>query len=105
MKSKVKFGLDAENNAIIEGAIEWSEDLRDQVAIKFKENFKSTGNLAVMTFCFGANDQFRLTPFGGNGEDSKKMVNYLSTFQLQNLMYTITEELKNRTDVAPPLEA
>ena len=99
MKSKVKFGLDAENNAIIEGKIEWSEDLRDQVALRFKENFKSSGNLAVMTFCFDGNEQFKLTPFGGSGEDSKKMVSYLSTFQLTSLRNAISKEIEERSDI------
>ena len=89
MKSKLKFGLDANNKAIIEGYVEHSDDLRDLVAKQFTENFKTTGNLAFFTFCFDEKNQFTVTPFGGNIEDSKRLVDLLSDMQMHNIFNAI----------------
>lgn len=96
MKSKLKFGLDADNRAVIEGYIEYSEDLRDNVAQQFKQNFRHSGNLATYIYDHNNHEKFLITSFGGDLDDCKIIANRMATPQLENLLEAINEELKNR---------
>lgn len=99
MKSRLKFGLDAENKAVIECEFEHSEDLRDFVALQFKHNFKHSGNLATCLWDFSNQKRMLITSFGGDLEDSKILVNRMSTPQLENLLEAIKQEQEERLKV------
>ena len=96
MKSKLRFALDGNNKAVIDAHIEHSDDLRDEVALQFRQNFKTTGNLATMHFCFKENEQIKITPYGGDIEESKKIASELSLYQLENLTEALSIEKSNR---------
>lgn len=96
MKSRLRFALDGNNKAIIDGNIEHSEDLRDEVALQFRQNFKTTGNLATFHFCNGTNNQFSITPYGGDIEESKLIASNLPLYQLESLALAIELEKSNR---------
>lgn len=96
MKSRLRFALDGNNKAVIDGNIEHSEDLRDEVALQFRQNFKTTGNLATFNFCNGTNSQFKITPHGGDPDECRDIASRLSMFQLENLSFALEVEKNNR---------
>lgn len=96
MKSRLRFALDGNNKAVIDGNIENSEDLRDEVALQFRQNFKTTGNLATLQLCNGTNNQFKITPHGGDLDECKIISESLSMFQLENLSLALEVEKNKR---------
>lgn len=95
MRSKLKFGLNRNNKAIIEGTIELSEDLRDVVAQQFREALKHTGSLVFYNTLLDG-QSFYLTPYSAELEDMARMSGKLSLLQLENLSIAIENEKINR---------
>lgn len=117
MKSKIKFDLNGQNEAVVSAQIIFdSEDVRDKVARSFHEGLGYKSNLAYVEIhpdteihgllnssaaatvigvtMTGRNIQIKT--FGGDAESTDKLCYLLCSTQLENLLKAIPKELKRR---------
>lgn len=121
MKSKVTFDLNADNSPIIKAIIEYSEDVRDKIAKRFKEGFGHSSNLAIVKFTdeplsitsgglvidFGSTDRsgLELLPLRVTEQNIYDDLSLISTKQLEFLKKAFSKELTMRKDTAELIES
>ena len=89
MKSKATFDLDLFNNPVILVNLEHSEDVRDKIAIRFREGFHQCSNLAVVRFLpgnSGTGNELEISPLSGVYERAAEQLWPVPTEQLSSLI-------------------
>lgn len=105
MQSKVTFDLSWSNEPIIQAKISHTDDVRDKIAGKFKEEFGHESCLALVKYLpqaisDGFNTVFiELSPCDGWRNGSDKIAEHIPTIQILNLLEAFDKILKKREDV------
>jgi hypothetical protein len=116
MKSKVTFDLDGQNRAVIQAQIIYTDDVRDKIAVKFKEAFRAASSIAVVHYLPPAGGEgvvMQITPLPGNlkHEDPHFIRNYtwnIGRDQVEELIEILTKQLnewKENEKISKPKKA
>lgn len=110
MKSKIRFDLNSQDQAVVTAEIVYTDDVRDKVARTFYERLGYESNLAYVeihpdTEIHGIQDgkdvsikgrRIEIKTFGGDPQSTMELSKNLCTPQLEMLLKNIPSELKRR---------
>lgn len=105
MKSKIKFDLNSQDQAVVTAEIIYTDDVRDKVARTFYERLGYDSNLAFIeilpydTMGQEVRKGIEIKTFGGDPVSTLELCRNLSTLQLEMLLKNIPVELKRRKNM------